>query len=205
MHQFCQICHYSCKNCLVDGITCTLCPDNSHRLFSNGSCLCGTGFFDDGNATCGTCDYTCATCVNTATKCQSCDPTRDYNNVTNVCTCKSRMFDTQVNSPVCSTCHYSCASCVGTANTCSTCSSVAHRLLVISSCLCASGFTEPTPAGETCVPAPALVCSANCLTCQNTASECTGCDTTKNRQLQTDKTCQCKSGYSSSDQVSTCT
>ena len=138
---FCQKCHYSCNDCLVDGMTCsTSCPVNSSRIFNNGTCICANAYFDAGVSICQACDYTCTTCIDRSTKCTSCHSTRDYNNVTNTCLCKNKMFDTENNSEICQSCHYSCKSCISSSTSCVSCNASAHRILVISSCLCQSGF-----------------------------------------------------------------
>lgn len=64
----CVACPAKCSTCSVNGV-CNTCSDPKRSI--NQNCDCPAGLYDDGTATCKTCNLICKTC-NSSTTCTSC-------------------------------------------------------------------------------------------------------------------------------------
>jgi hypothetical protein len=89
---FCYGCNYACYNCSDPGVSsCTACDASAYRDLVTGACLCQSGFYDTGVATCSACHYTCLTCEVSAPNCLTCDSTRILTG--SACPCAISYYD----------------------------------------------------------------------------------------------------------------
>lgn len=94
---------------------------------------------------------------------------------------------------VCYDCSVTCLTCTSnTTTSCLTCATT-RFLNGQTACQCNDGYVEQSTVAATCV---ALSCSYTCLTCNNTATACTTCNTTNNRVwVSSSLTCPCIAKY----------
>lgn len=138
----CSICHYSCQTCNgISANNCTNCTTN--RILNVSSCVCPTGYFDNGSQTCQTCASTCLSCNNALnSSCTACNAIylRTLSaSPAGSCQCLPGYYDAGV--LLCASCNIKCITCVSIIS-CSSCDSITnHRALDASGmCVCASGY-----------------------------------------------------------------
>ncbi|KRX04787.1 WW domain [Pseudocohnilembus persalinus] len=173
-----------CDNCDTG---CTECTSTSSNCQS-----CDTGYFWQNGDTCATtcpagqwayatnsicCDDSCLTCENTATNCTSCPDGLYYNSGSNSCLNNCPDGQSPVGPPhnTCSDCYNTCQTCNGLSNTdCLSCTGAYYYYDEDSTCVttCVDGYWEDASdtSAQVCGD-----CDANCLTCGNSAVQCTSC------------------------------
>lgn len=190
---FCVKCDTSCTTCAGDGTSCTSCNSLLNRQLNNSTskCDCLTGYFEGGFQGCSSCDYSCLTCQTASTTCTSCVSARLLTNAS--CPCKVGTYENIAGNASCAACDYRCLTCQGVSTNCSSCSSSFNRLFDSENqkCPCASGFVDD---GNTTCATVSLTCTLPCITCSNSATNCTSCDATKTRTLSNSQ-CLCQTGY----------
>ncbi|EAR98211.2 surface protein with EGF domain and furin-like repeat protein, putative (macronuclear) [Tetrahymena thermophila SB210] len=147
----------------------------------------------DSNQVCQKCNPTCKTCSDQNT-CLTCDDTqfRVFNNNTQQCDCLQTYYS--INSqPKCIKCPYYCQTCeFNNQQNLVKCLQCFQDPLInrsgIGNCQCLPGFFDDG-ANLKCVK-----CNYTCQQCNN-KSQCSSCDITKFRQLNSSSQCECQSGY----------
>lgn len=146
LNSVCQPCLYSCLTCDHSTLCLTCNTTNNTRYFSNGQCLCNTGFYDNSSyILCLPCHYTCLTCVSSAA-CTSCNPlnNRIYNSTTGYCSCLRGYYDIGDGiSSVCLKCDSSCYTCTNSTS-CANCYPLTNKYINSSMgtnyCVCYYGY-----------------------------------------------------------------
>ncbi|CAK63126.1 unnamed protein product (macronuclear) [Paramecium tetraurelia] len=192
----CKQCQYTCETCGMS-TTCLTCAPNTFRTLSISRCICQQGYFDDGsNPICQKCHYSCSYCSSISTKCDTCSSTsnRVINPSIFTCDCVESYYDNGVET--CSKCHYSCLACNQFGNQfCHSCKekSISFRVFNQGFCQCLPGYFDDgvSPVCQKCL--------ISCLTCLNTATYCTSCESTRNFE---GNSCICKEGYFEKNQIS---
>ncbi|CAK72107.1 unnamed protein product (macronuclear) [Paramecium tetraurelia] len=192
----CQKCQYSCETCESMLTNCLTCAPNTFRNLSISRCVCQQGYFDDGsNPICQKCHYSCQYCSSFSTKCDTCSST--FNRVLNplifTCNCMESYYDIGVEA--CQKCHYSCLACNSFGNEfCESCKdkSISFRVFNKGVCVCLPGYFDDGMSPN------CQKCQISCLTCQNTATYCTSCESTRHFE---GNSCLCNTGYFEIGQV----
>ncbi|CAD8195626.1 unnamed protein product [Paramecium octaurelia] len=186
----CQGCYYSCETCAGLDTTCLTCLSNSFRTLINSQCLCQKGYFDDGsNPICQKCHYSCSECITISKKCNSCPSAsnRVFNGILFTCNCIDSYFDN--GTQTCQKCHYTCLTCNSFGDQfCLTCldKTISFRVYNQGVCQCLPGYYDDGFSTN------CNKCLSSCLTCQNTADNCTSCESP--RYLD-GTACPCGAGY----------
>ncbi|KAL4449625.1 hypothetical protein ABPG74_007448 [Tetrahymena malaccensis] len=187
-------CNNLCSTCQEsDANICLSCKQANMILNSNSQCVCKDGFYMDSNQMCQQCSTTCKTCSDQST-CLTCDDTqfRVYNNNTKQCDCQQSYYSLN-SQPTCIKCPYFCQKCQldNQLNSiqCQQCfQNPALNRSITGNCQCLPGYFDD---------GTNLQCAQCNYTCQecNNSSQCTICDSTKNRYLNSSSQCVCQSGY----------
>ena len=126
------------------------------------------------------------TCISSATYCLTCNTLTHYRTInltTHTCPCINGYYETSLYSPlICLACHATCLTCSLTSTNCITCDYInQNRILSIpdNACICKNGFYETF----TNNPAICLACDSSCVTCSITSTNCTSCNSTYIRVL----------------------
>ncbi|KAM3134001.1 hypothetical protein pb186bvf_013843 [Paramecium bursaria] len=192
-------CNIGCLTC-TSYIACTSCDTaNGYQLFA-GLCICRDGYILISSQLIKIkqkCHYQCKTCSGTsASQCHSCDQTRSL--VGSTCPCNINYVDV-ISQPSCALvttqCHYSCLSCFGLQYyQCISCPTNSFRTFQASlnQCDCDTGYYDS--GYQQCTLN--VLCDESCLTCDAPGKiNCTTCDDTKYRSLQSSGLCVCEFGY----------
>ena len=87
-------CHYSCVTCNGTAATCHSCNNAHQRVLVGNTCLCSTGYYDDGsNSQCATCHNSCYTCSGQSTTCTACSGANFRLLSTSTCVCITGYFE----------------------------------------------------------------------------------------------------------------
>lgn len=175
----CTPCYYRCSNCTNpgDASACSTCEAGLQRTLVNGTCLCESGYYDDGYSpgcrACSTVDANCLTCTYTL---NSSKTPSDYQTIFASATWATDIFP-----------NYTCTSCASqyfinsttrycqkcTLNYCTNCTS----LTICNTCNSSANATLYTDnLCYLCNVANCVVCSANnvCATCASGFSVTSG-------------------------------
>ena len=127
----CHPCAYPCASCYTDINTCLTCAGGNH-IFSQNSCTCPSGTFDNGTTGCDSCDQKCLECSgSTETNCTACKLNMSL--VNGECKSDKGFFWNGISSEPCSS---KCLACSGTSTQCSECSSNYILSEIDNSCTC---------------------------------------------------------------------
>jgi hypothetical protein len=192
-NSWCQSCDPICYSCSSVSTACTGCYTASqYRVLSGSTCICNTGYFDNGvNIVCVPCHYSCTQCTSsTFSSCTACDLAVDHRQILgNACPCIVNYYDSGVT--ICSSCYYSCWSCSASGSSaCLSCnSSLWYRTLSASSCLCNTGYYDNGV--SIC-----SLCHYSCLTCSggSSSTNCATCLASAHR-YQSGSSCPCNAIY----------
>jgi hypothetical protein len=99
----CEECHYSCFSCSAAGnaSACLSCGAGDNRLYSNSSCECATGYYDNSTAVCLQCNSECLTCSDLS-GCLSCNTSEGRALSNGSCLCSSAYYTNGTNCFSCS-------------------------------------------------------------------------------------------------------
>lgn len=127
----CLSCHYSCLTCNHATLCLTCNTTGNTRSFSNGQCLCTSGYYDDGSSIlCVPCDYRCQTC-SSGVGCATCDSLKNrvYNSTSFFCDCVRGYYDigNGIDS-LCYACDQSCYTCTNSTS-CLTCPPLTNKYI----------------------------------------------------------------------------
>ena len=166
----CEPCADPCHTCLNQATECTSCVTGQNLTIdiANRACVCASGSVLIGT-TCEPCTPPCTTCTTDQTTCTGC--TANYNLVVNSCQCPAPY--TVVGAACDLVCDFPCETCLASPATpahCLTCIPSTGMEISGTTCACPADHTFNV-GNQTCE----LVCDANCATCVNTPTECTGC------------------------------
>ncbi|EAS04000.3 EGF-like domain protein (macronuclear) [Tetrahymena thermophila SB210] len=196
----CLNCNYTCKTCSYNQfqtpqLQCLSCDPDNYRYLSNGSCLCKTGYYDDGNSpVCQKCQQSCLSCIQ-PNICKTCDSVqkRILDPISLTCICQDGTFENA--NKVCQACDLSCQTCINNTNTgCTSCQSSYQRAfkLILSnpysgSCNCIDGYYQ-SPNNQVCLP-----CHYSCYSCQGPLqTDCIKCQISRTYNIAT-SLCSCPS------------
>ncbi|CAK58841.1 unnamed protein product (macronuclear) [Paramecium tetraurelia] len=186
----CLGCYYSCETCAGLDTTCLTCLSNSFRTLINSQCICQKGYFDDGsNPICQKCHYSCSECNTISTKCNVCPSAsnRVFNGTLFTCNCIDSYFDN--GTQTCQKCYYTCLTCNSFGSQfCQSCldKTTSFRVYNQGACFCLPGYYDDG------ISTNCNKCLSSCLTCLNTADNCTSCESP--RYLD-GSACPCSVGY----------
>ncbi|CAD8081203.1 unnamed protein product [Paramecium sonneborni] len=219
----CQPCASYCVSCITSDIDCDICQPNSNRDNTQ-KCKCLDGYFGS-NIVCQACQSPCLTCEITNTRCLSCVTGLNRVLNINVCDCAPGYFETQTTPKVCQPCTSPCATCKLLPTSCYSCVIKYYQPTGQLRCNpCAVPCEECAPNDgtkcTTCLPTqnrevsnqvcvckvdyyqldntnPCIKCIEPCYRCENNGdgTQCVQCKAGDNRNVDSNKQCQCNENY----------
>ncbi|EGR27032.1 hypothetical protein IMG5_202700 [Ichthyophthirius multifiliis] len=173
----CQKCHYSCIQCTGNlANNCTKCESSLKRILNEfNQCNCMSGYIEE-SSVCIPCKLPCLECAGKVNLCTSC------------------VHGLYIFNDTCYPCDSICKECKNLAGFCTLCKDEQNRELDIISntCVCKPQYYYDK---NTMTDLICIKCHYSCFSCNETTyNNCTGCDNSKNRQIDKGK-CLCKLGF----------